>query len=310
MKKNLTFVLYLNQNSSCLDLCLSQLAKLDPLETEIIIYFDSNSEDLKATIDNFFNKKRANFMLFKSSKKLEIGFCFNNAIHIASGKYIMFMNFDSIIDDNLYPEIKKILDKNYDIISFENTTPSVFYNLNHDEYNEICKDLILFLTDVHTIYNKVFNLEYLRNNQIIFADNKWYPELFELQALLSFKSWRHFTNQPLITFRNEPINDFNIYDLLFQIKKMDELVRLNELNDEFADEWEFWYACILKYRFLGKINEKYPLNKESKQLSFKSKEVQKLATQNVNKQIKIYCKNLMKNKYYKTFKGIIEKYSN
>lgn len=310
MKKKLTFVLYLNQNSSSLDLCLSQLAKLDPKETEVIVCLDSDLEDLKATIDIFFNKKRTNFVLVKNTKKLDIGFCFNNAINLANGKYIMFMNFNSIIDDSFYSEVEKLFDNNYDVISFENTTPSVFYNLNHDEYNEIDKELILFLTDINSVYNKIFNLEYLKNNQINFAENKWYPEFFELQTLLTFKSWRHIINKPIITFRNSPIDDFNLYDLLFQIRKMDELIKVNELSDEFTEEWEFWYACILKYRFLGKIHQKYPLNKESKLLNFKSKEVHKLANQNVNKQLKIYCKNLMKNKYYKTFKGVIDTYSN
>lgn len=310
MMKNITFVLYLNQNSSSLDLCLNQLSKLDKEQLDVIVYLDSNLPELCATIENFFsNNEYRNFTLIKNHSHLGQAFCYNDAIQIATTKYIMFLNFNSIIDDNFLDVTSEFFSGDYDVISVESTNPNLFYNLISPEYSELTKKLILGATN-QEVYDKIFNLEYLRNNEISFIDNKWYPDYFLLQVLLTFKMWKNILSQPVITFRKNPDLEFNLYDLLFQIKKMDALAHSSAIANDFGMELEYWYSYIAKYKFLSKIDEKYPLSKtNSKLVSLKNKEINKLAIKNVTKNIKLFCKNLSKNPYYKTFKKLLETYN-
>lgn len=309
MHKMITLVLYLNQNSSSLDLCLSQLAKLDSSKSHVLIYLDSKSPELCATIENFFSNKYSNFTLIKNYTQLGQAFCYNNAIDLAKTNYIMFMNFNSILADNFLVSIEDSLNNNYDVVSIESTNPSIFYNLLSSEYTEVNQELILGISNKE-IFNKIYNVEFLKNNEIVFNDNKWYPDYFNLQVLLTFKMWKNILNTPLITFKKHKDVDFNLYDLLFQLKKMDNLINNSTLLPEFGFELEYWFVYIAKYKFLSKIDEKYPLEKNSSKLiSLKNKEIRKLATKNVLKNLKLFCKNLNKNPYYKNFKKIIDTYS-
>lgn len=309
-KKVITFAIYLNENSSSLNLCLNQLTRIDKEDCDVIIYLDSNSQDLNITIENLFlNNTLPNFTLIKNSTHLNKAFCFNDALNSCNSEYIMFLDFNSVLENNFFLELKPYLDKNYDVISVDKTNPNIFFRLNEDEYTKINSELILS-NATKSIYDKLFNVDFLKNNDIKFNDDKWYPDYLMFQVLLTFKRWRNLKGSQIITFRKNSDVDFNLYDLLAQVQLISNLATSNQLNDEFKEELEFWYAYIAKYSFLSKFFEKYQITKSNKILSTKNKEIQKLAIQNVNKIVKLFCENLTKNQYYKIFKKILEIYSN
>lgn len=307
-KTKITFTLYLNEHTTSLNLCLNQLNKINFDENEIIIYIDSDSIDLNIAIQQFLqSNKFKNLIVVKNSVPLNKSYCFNDAIKMANSDYILFMNFNSIIDDNFYNEIKDHLNSNYDVISFESTNPDIFYKLKGDTFTKLNSELIISNV-TKTLYNKLFNLDFLKNNKIFFKKDKWYPEYFLFQIFLTFKFWKNLENKELITFRKNNDIGFNLYDLLFQIEYIDKLAKNYQIGNEFNNEFEFWYAYILKYKFLSKIFDKYKIN-DSKNIQYlRNKEIHKIAIQNVKKTIKEFCPNLSKNPHYKIFKNIIETY--
>ena len=308
-KTKITFALYLNEHTTSLNLCLDQLNKIDQDTNEIIIYIDSDSVDLNVAIQQFLqSNKFKNLIVVKNSTPLNKAYCFNDAIKMANSEYILFMNFNSIIDDNFSNEVKDVLNNNYDVISFEATNPDIFYKLKGHTFTKITSELITS-NATKTLYNKLFNLEYLRHNKIFFKKDKWYPEYFLFQIFLTFKFWKNLESKELITFRKNNDISFNLYDLLFQIEYIDKLAKNYQIGNEFRDEFEFWYAFIVKYKFLSKIFDKYKAN-DSKNIQYlKNKEIQKIAVQNAKKIVKEFCPNLSKNPHYKIFKKILDTYS-
>lgn len=302
----LTIALYLSEDSPSLALCLKQLFKLNKNNVVVHVYIDSQSLELMATVETFFSSNKIkDFILFKNLNSLGASFCFNNSLDACKSKYILFMNFNSILADNFYEKISKLLDQNYDVISCDSVNHNFLHNLNSDNFQDISSELILGISNKE-IYDKIFDVNFLKNNNIRFTVDKWYPDLFMLEVLLTFKKWENIKNVEIISFKKNIDINFNIYNLLFQIKLMDDLVTKYSLKDEYLSEIEYWYALIAKYKFLSRINAKYYISENSKMLNVKNNTIRKLAIQNSNKYINMFCSDLTKNKFYKDFKKIID----
>lgn len=304
--KKLTIALYLSEDSPSLGLCLKQLFKLNKNNVEVHAYIDSQSLELMATVETFFsNNKIKDFVLFKNLNPLGASFCFNNSLDICHSQYILFMNFNSILADNFYEKITPFLDKNYDVISWDSVDHNFLHNLNSDNFQDISSELILGISSKE-IYDKIFDVNFLKNNNIRFVVDKWYPDLFMLEVLLTFQNWKNIKNVEIITFKKNIDINFNIYNLLFQIKIMDDLINKWSLKDDYLSEIEYWYGLIAKYKFLSRINAKYHISENSKMLNVKNNTIRKLAIQNSNKYTNMFCGDLTKNKFYKDFKKIID----
>ncbi|MBR2651650.1 hypothetical protein IKD48_02530 [bacterium] len=61
------------------------------------------------------------------------------------------------------------------------------HNLNSDNFQDISSELILGISSKE-IYDKIFDVNFLKNNNIRFVVDKWYPDLFMLEVLLTFQN--------------------------------------------------------------------------------------------------------------------------
>ena len=190
---------YLRQ---CLDSIINQTFKI----FEAIVINDCSSDKSYKIIEEF-EKKDSRITVINSKKNFGLGFCRNEGLKIAKGKYIIFVDSDDWVKldyiEILYNAIEK---HNVDFVSAEyinyNNITSV-YSPNEREIsfykqynfydfvidNESIKKKILLDTPCICIWSKIFKREFLISNNIYFKINFFEDNLFTWEAIANAKNF-------------------------------------------------------------------------------------------------------------------------
>lgn len=300
-QKNLTFILYINKKIENFQKWFDSFLLIDPSLVDIFVYLDNTDAKTSEIIFTLFKSaKRDNITIFKNSANLGASFCFNNAINLAKSKYLYFLDTSITLEPNFFCEINKIIEENnnFDVVSF-NTNINHFYNFSQS-YTKIKGDQILAIHN-DSIFNKIFSVSFLKKHHIKFDNNHWYPDLFLLIVLLNFKKWLHL-NKKIVINNPENLFNFNIYDLLFQITEMQEILSNEKIYNHYPFEFEFWFLIIAKIDFINKISFNYVIyDDKGENLNTKTKNVLKIANQSSDNVISNFVGNYNKNPYYKQF---------
>ncbi len=164
---------YLQQ---CLDSVVGQTLK----EIEIICV-DDGSTDRSFEILKEYQKKDQRIKLL-SQQNLHAGVARNSGLEIAKGKYVHFLDADDWVESNAYEVLFREIEKTKADVcicffeKFDNQTQEsrkVSHPLNVDKYRSISsfrENPRHFLYNAVVPWNKIYNLDFLKRNRIVFDD--------------------------------------------------------------------------------------------------------------------------------------------
>ena len=112
---NLSIIVPVYNTEKYIKRCFESLKNLK--DTEIIVINDG-SADNSENIINEFAKSQSNIIYYKKENS-GIADTRNFGMEKATGKYIMFVDSDDYIDDDLIPELEPFMKENIDVIKFK-----------------------------------------------------------------------------------------------------------------------------------------------------------------------------------------------
>ncbi len=225
---------YLRQ---CLDSVVNQTFK----DIEIIVINDCSPDNSLQIIKEYQQKdKRIVFVDLKQN--IGIGLVRNEGLKIAKGKYVTFIDSDDWIANNYIEILYNTIEKyKYDVISpnfysYNETTkklslgkqPQCFYNINISSVK--LKQKFLYFEKTHYL-RKIFKLDFLRKNNIVFHINKLEDTLFIWEVLINTDKFM-FIKDKLYYYRESRNSSFidentkntielqNTINLAMEIKKI------------------------------------------------------------------------------------------
>lgn len=235
--------------------CLENLLNQNFENYEIILIDDNSTDNSKDTLKNIMYVSNRIKYFFLDDKTIGVGKARNYGIKKATGKYIMFVDIDDLIDESLLMHLKPFMDKNIDIIKYnmkivqdDNTSFDTKYNnasvitvTGEKAFNKLCfKDKLLDSPCVYLIkreYFKSLNLQFLENV---------YNEDFGLIPILLAKA------------KTASITNFISY---YYIQSKDSIMR----NNDYSKTLERVKHKFLHYENMIRILEKSDISMKTKE---------------------------------------------
>ena len=178
---------YLRQ---CLDSVVNQTFE----DIEIIVVNDCSPDNSLKIIEEY-KQKDERFVIVDLKKNVGLGFARNEGMKVAKGKYITFIDSDDYVSKDFVEILYKTIEKyQYDVISpdfycYDDITkkisdsrhPKEFYNVPISTIT--IKQKLLYCEDIHYA-RKIFRLQFLKDNNIVFKINKLEDTLFTWEIVL------------------------------------------------------------------------------------------------------------------------------
>ena len=101
--------------------CLESLAKQTMQDFEVIIVNDGSTDNSKKVIKDYMKSRKLNIKYLEKENG-GLASARNYGVEKALGKYISFLDSDDYLDENLFSELEKYMDKNIDLIKFKMKT--------------------------------------------------------------------------------------------------------------------------------------------------------------------------------------------
>lgn len=175
----------------CLDSIILQTFK----NLEIIIVNDC-STDGSADIIKKYSEKDNRLKIINFEKNMGLGNARNAGLKAACGKYVIFIDADDWVGENHIETMHNAIEKHgCDLIigthyTFDNTTKKiklfkqkkVFYNLPVNSVSK--KQEVLTLRMIWSVWNKIYDRNFLLKNDIYFKTNKMEDILFIYETVL------------------------------------------------------------------------------------------------------------------------------
>lgn len=234
----------------CLNSLISQITE----DIEIIIINDGSTDNSKHIIEKCVSK---NILHFEQSNK-GVSAARNYGIQMARGKYIYFCDSDDIVDCNFINQLNELKNIEFDICGFKyNTFINKYENTNFSKefkfVNKVdfVKKVISDNDTLGYLWNKIFKLSIIKNNQIRFDETIRVreDELFVLQYA-KYADTIILTDNVLYHYRNNPnsvINEDNGMKHISSLKALEHILELL-LNFNLKDEaYIVWNNLINSY---------------------------------------------------------------
>ena len=222
---------YLRQ---CLDSVVNQTYK----DIEIIIVNDC-SPDNSLQIIKEYQQKDDRIVLLDLKQNVGLGFARNAGMKVARGKYITFIDSDDWVTKDYVEVLYNTIEKyQYDVISpdfyeydditqkvYESKHPKNFYDINISSIN--IKQKLLCCEYIHYA-RKIYNLQFLKDNDITFKINKFEDTLFIWEIILKTKKFM-FVDDKIYYYRvnrkgslmaNKSGEFINHMKLFYELKKL------------------------------------------------------------------------------------------
>lgn len=246
-----------------------------------IICVDDCGIDNSMNLVKLFAEKDKRIKIIYNEKNLGLGATRNNGINNATGEYIYFIDSDDFIDLNYIEQLVLEIEKNQVSVVCNNKILKYYdNNLNKNKFIKKEKDFILntklnwddgFLKNMSiSAWCKLYNLKFLKENKIYFAENKLIFEDFYFIFLLNTKIktvsfiynstyYYRQRNDSLIAQKKYQIN--NCYDSLYIIELIYNNYKENNLLDKFIIPFywlnKFFNQIANKKEFFFLIKEKF-----------------------------------------------------
>lgn len=206
-----------------LEQCLNSLINQTYKQLEIILIDDGSTDESPIICDNYYVKDKRIKVIHKMNGGLSDAR--NVGLNVASGKYIMFVDSDDLIDLKMVEIFVNIMnEKNADIIECDYCMFwDSFKELNNNDKNEILifnKDEALyhlFKEDVfkHVVWNKFYKKELF--DDILFEKGKLHEDLFfsyrifeKINKIVKVNHALYYYRQRSNSIMNAKISDRNL----------------------------------------------------------------------------------------------------
>lgn len=303
MKSMFSIVVPIYNSDKYLSRCLDSIVHQTFSNLEIIL-IDNNSIDNSLKICQKYQQQDSRIKIYQNHIQ-GVSLSRNLGIKYSNGKYIYFLDSDDYLDLNCFEIINKILvTNNVDLVFFNylglvKNKKVNQYNLNTGLYLDINEVLsTILLPNLGVVWNKVFNLDIIKQNDIYFDTSYSLGEdlLFSIQYCLKIKS-AYLLNKSLYfytmdnpsslmhvnkDFSKRRYDLFQIYDNLYQIlpSKVKDIV-LSEKVSTSAD-------------FIGS--------------DVKDKKLYNFYKMTIKKNYKVYKENKLRYSLFKRIKVVLARY--
>lgn len=269
-----------NVKKEFFDECINSIKKQTYENFEVIIIDDGSEQKFKKNYEDII-KDDKRFSIINQSN-MGVSVARNNGVKKSTGDYIIFIDSDDYIEDNLLEKMKEVIDmyNKCDVILFEHFG----WNKNEKKYTKFIQDnekytLIQQLMDENnwldksnelkhfgSVCNKCYRREYLCKNKIELVPNIKYSEdvLYSIKVL--YKSDNIiYTNYELYHYRTYGESTFdrfndnadsNFIDFIIELKKV--LIELNlydKMYQAYLIKIYTSYQFVMALKFFNKDNK-------------------------------------------------------
>ena len=253
--------------------CINSLQK-QKFNSYEIIYVDDGSTDKSLTIINDLMKQDQKIKLI-SQHNQGIVAARKNGLKGSEGKYIIFVDSDDWVHEdlinNLYENIKK--NNNLDIVIADYiktiSVKKIYNNNNKCSFNKIYKDyeylqLLLNQKIVHNMFSKIYRKDFLIKSNYLGLENVSMGEDLLTQVLLA-------VNKPNVLFIDEYLyyyyqneesfsrnNSTKIFELVKVLDLCEQYLLKFELLDKYSKDVDFlWFLLCYYYYVVIPTKRKY-----------------------------------------------------
>ena len=184
-----TFVVTMLDNGKNIKQCLNSILKQKNINKEIVIVGNIKKSDISEYISN-----NENLIVFTDTEGMTTGAMRNKGLDLATGEYIYFLDSNGFLDeDSVDVMISNSLKLNSDLVigksSLYNTKSNTyeFKQVNDTLNKEGCVNGYSNpeIFDDMNIYNKIFKMSFIKDNNIRFGDTIYYDYiLFQMCSFL------------------------------------------------------------------------------------------------------------------------------
>lgn len=248
--------------------CLESLVKQDLENIEIILINDGSTDNSRVIAEQFQKQYKNIKLLNKNNEGLAP--TRNYGISLASGKYIMFIDSDDMLNKNVLKDIYNSINKNdYDILIFNGKSftdnkisNDKYFNINQEVNSLTNNDKIKKIISLHSACFKLYSMKFIKENNIMFYNENLYGEdvYFWIKCLNKIEAERvgYIDKEVYLRrYREGSIMTSNHKkNYLDRIKKVDELFKLanNKIIENYIFNYIFniWSKAIEVNKELGK----------------------------------------------------------
>lgn len=182
--------------------CLDSLYRQDLPENEFeVICVDDCSPDNTIDIVSSYAKKHDNLKIVKNKLNRKLGGARNAGMEVASGNYVLFVDSDDFIEDNILKTLCTIAENdNLDVLHFNyDTYPIINNSMRRVESLDVMTGPELFFDerfiwyhDLVTAWRKIYKRSFLIDNKITFAEQIMFEDVdYALRVFAKAKRVRH-----------------------------------------------------------------------------------------------------------------------
>lgn len=241
--------------------CINSIKNQTYKNFEVIIVDDGSEEEFNIEYNKII-KDDERFYIIKQ-KNSGVSVARNNGIKRCTGDYLIFIDADDYIENDLLEKMMKLIIKynDCDVIIFENygwsnNDKEYVKLLEREEIESLIKKLMdenNWLGDKYnlkhfgSVCNKCYKVEYLKNNKIELVPKIKYSEdvLYSIKALFLSDNII-YTNYPLYHYRIYGESTFDRYNEKADANFLDFIIKLKELLIELGIYDKMYQAYLIK----------------------------------------------------------------
>lgn len=237
-----------------LDRCLTSLVKQTHNNLEIIVVNDGSPDNSQEIIDKY-AKKYPKIIKSYIKKNGGLSDARNFGLKKATGKYIMFIDSDDYVEEDMVELLyKSIKDNNSDISicdiydEYEETERlDIYSNYVPHTLSSVYEDKKILLNRF-AAWNKMYNIDLFKNSEMRFEIGKIYEDLMLVPKLYLYAKKISFVSKPLYHYiirQGSIMTSSNIQknlDIIFAFNNLITYYKEKGIYDEFKEELE--YLCI------------------------------------------------------------------
>lgn len=230
-----------------IDKCLSSLVNQTFKDYEILVINDGSPDNSQKIIDEYV-KKYPNLVKSFIKENGGQGSARNLGIEKAKGKYVMFVDSDDYVENNMLEKMyNAILKDNYDIVVCNNYVEYLngkrVFDVDEGIYNN--RENKAYFFSKPAVWNKIFKKSLITDNNIVFREKLWYEDFDFTVKLYGLTNKIGFIDDYLYNYLLRPgstMNNSNIERNLEILTAFDEIIKFfkdKDMYDKYYDNLEF-----------------------------------------------------------------------
>lgn len=292
--------------------CLDSIYRQDIPEDEYeVICVDDCSPDGSLAIVESYARQHKNIQIVKNQINRKLGGARNAGLEVASGRYVMYIDSDDLLEDNMLGTICSVAESdNLDVLHFdyENYPQRTVLRKIPDTEVKAGPELFfdshfIWYHDFITAWRKLYRREFLLNNKIAFAEHIMFEDNdYAVIVFANAKKAKHIQLN-VYNYRNNPESitrtSYTAQHIAYWV---DLCHRMNEIRKRFCEEGkDFRFQTLLDGFIRNGISN--IIGKYSVMLPEEQAMAKRCIRKGLDKSLKPY---MSKRLYYKLKLGIIK----